>query len=222
MARVLAHTLLEGLFLGAPSLYEGNTSSDFILMFNSNFKLTEKLQLDFWNYYVDNIYNTVYVKPSLQLSEKWILNAEWLHQNRIGDGGNALDEFRYFAQASSDLLGLQLNYQQGKSKLSLGYDHILPGGQFISPREWGREDLFSFQKRERSEGSADNHAVVLTYGNAFPIINDKVDVRTIFSVGRQWKPAVTDAENNKYAMPDYTHINLDLFLNIKGLNNLKP
>lgn len=207
---------------GKPSVYAGNTSSDYIMLFNSNISLSDALQLDFWNYFVDNVFNSVYIKPSLRLNKKWILNAEWLHQNRIGDGGNASEEFRYFTQTSSDLIGLQFNYRHGNSRFSLGYDHILPGGQFLFPREWGREDLFSFQKRERSEGSANNHAVVLTYGNSFPVINDRMDVRTIFSVGRHWKPAVTDAENNKYAMPDYTHMNLDLFLNIKGLKSLKP
>ncbi|ASV31721.1 OprD family outer membrane porin [Maribacter cobaltidurans] len=206
---------------GEESLYAGNTKSDFILMFNADFKLAEELKVDFWNYYVDNIYNAIYLKPSVKLNEKWMLQGEWLHQNRIEDGGNAIQGLRYFAQSSSDILGLQWKYEFGKSRFSLGYDYILPGGQFITPREWGREDLFSFQKRERSEGSANNHAVVLTYGNSWSVGKD-VDVKSILSLGRHWKPSVTDAENNKYAMPDYTHINLDLFLNIKGLKNLKP
>lgn len=207
---------------GEESLYAGNTKSDFILMFNADLKLTEGIKVDFWNYYVDNIYNAIYLKPSVKLNEKWMLQGEWLHQNRIGDGGNAIDRLRYFAQSSSNILGLQWKYEFGKSRFSLGYDYILPGGQFISPREWSREDLFSFQKRERSEGSANNHAVVFTYDNAFPLLSEKMDIRTILSVGRHWKPSVTDAENNKYALPDYTHINLDLFLNINGLKNLKP
>ncbi|PIB28841.1 OprD family outer membrane porin [Maribacter sp. 4G9] len=207
---------------GTESLYGGNTESDFIFIFNSDVKLTENLQLDVWNYYVDNVFNTVYVKPSLRLNEKWLLEAEWLHQNRVGNGGNALQELRYFARSSSDIIGLQWRYTAQKTHISLGYDYILPGGQFLFPREWGREDLFSFQKRERSEGTANNHALVFTYDDSFALLSEKMNVRTIFSAGRHWKPTVTDAETNKYAMPDYTHVNLDLFFNIKGLRNLKP
>ena len=83
----------------------------------------------------------------------------------VGDGGNTIDSLRYFNQNSSDILGLKIGYKSKVGLLSLGYDRILPNGQFLSPREWGREDLFSFQKRERSEGSADNHALVFNYVN---------------------------------------------------------
>ena len=207
---------------GTESRYAGNTKSDYIILFNSDVKLTENLQLGIWNYYVDNVFNTVYVKPSYRLNEAWILEAEWLHQNRVGNGGNALQEFRYFAQPSSDILGLQWGYIHNKTNISLGYDFILPGGQFLFPREWGREELFSFQKRERSEGTANNHALILTYATTFPMLKDDLDIRSIVSVGRHWKPDAADAVNNKYAMPDYTHINLDLFFNIKRLTNLKP
>ncbi|TLF44394.1 OprD family outer membrane porin [Maribacter aurantiacus] len=207
---------------GTESRYAGNTESDYIILFNSDVKLMENLQLGIWNYYVDNVFNTVYVKPRYRLNEAWTLEAEWLHQNKLGNGGNALDELQYFGQPSSDILGLQWLYVQNKTSISLGYDYILPGGQFLFPREWGREDLFSFQKRERSEGTYDNHALVLTYDTTFPVLKNDLDIRSIVSLGRHWKPSVIDAERNKYAMPDYTHINLDLFFNIKGLTNLKP
>jgi len=45
---------------------------------------------------------------------------------------------------------------------------------------------------------------------------------SIFSLGRHWKPDVTNAELNKYAMPDYTHINFDFFFNFKNWKQFKP
>ena len=207
---------------GNASQYAGNTDSDYILMFNADFELTKNLRLNVWNQHVDNVFNSIYIKPSLKISESVQIEGEWLHQNKIGDGGNALDSLRYFNQNRADVLGLNFSYKSKSGLVSLAYNRILPQGQFLSPREWGREDLFSFQKRERSEGSADNHALVLNYKNEFEIFKEGLNLTSILSVGKHWKPEVTDAILNKYAMPDYTHINLDIFFNIIKFKHLKP
>lgn len=207
---------------GGSSQYFGNTISDYIVVLNSNLKITDKLQINLWNQYVDNISNSFYLKPNLELNQNVSVAMEWLHQNKIGDGGNAIDSLRYFTNNSSDILGVKFDYKWKSSSISLAYNRILPHGQFVSPREWGREDLFSFQKRERSEGSADNHALVFHYNITVPIVKDKAEIVSILSLGRHWKPSVLDAVLNKYALPDYTHLNLDLFFNFKKLKNLKP
>ncbi len=207
---------------GKGNQYDGNTNSDYLVLFNTDLKLSEQIRLNFWNSFVANISNTTYLKPTVKLTHKINLELEWLHQSKVGNGGNAIDSLRYFSANSSDILGAKLDYRWKKSKIALAYDRILRHGQFVSPREWGREDLFSFQKRERSEGSADNHALVLYYNLIFPIIREKIEINSIFSMGRHWKPSVLDAVSNKYAMPDYTHLNLDLFFNFKKLKNLKP
>ncbi len=207
---------------GQASQYTGNTSSGYLVLLNADVKISEQMKLNFWNTYVDNVSNTIYLKPRLKLTNKIDLELQWLHQNKIGNGGNAIDSLRYFNNNSSDILGTKLEYRNKKSKISLAYDRILPHGQFISPREWGREDLYSFQKRERSEGSADNHALVLYYNTNFNLIDKKAEVQSILSIGRHWKPSVLDAVSNKYAIPEYTQINLDLFFKFETLKNLRP
>ncbi|MEP2687494.1 OprD family outer membrane porin [Maribacter dokdonensis] len=207
---------------GNASAYADNTESDYVLMANAEFKLSKELSVNVWNQYVDNVFNSVYIKPKLKVSKAIILEGEWLHQNKVGDGGNSIDSLRYFNQNSSDIVGLKIGYKSKVGLLSLGYDRILPNGQFLSPREWGREDLFSFQKRERSEGSADNHALVFNYVNTSNVIDEELNLKTILSIGRHWKGSVTDATLNKYALPDYTHINLDVFFTIKKLKHLRP
>ena len=147
---------------------------------------------------------------------------EWLHQDRVGDGGNQVDSLRYFDQKRADVLGVMLRYGTPKSGFSLAYDRILPGGRFLFPREWGREYFFSFQKLERSEGSADNHALVLTYQRPFRLKKDAMSMQSIFSLGRHWKASVLDPAQNKYAFPDYTHLNLDFFFQFEKIPNLKP
>lgn len=207
---------------GNASQYIDNTKSDYIILANADFEITENLNVKIWNEYVENIFNSFYVKPSLKISESIQLEGEWLHQNKVGDGGSSLDSLRYFNQNTADVLGLKIAYKSKVGLMTLAYERILPNGQFLSPREWGREDLFSFQKRERSEGTADNHALVLNYKNEFDVLKENLNLTSILSIGKHWKPEVTDASLNKYAMPDYTHINLDVFFTIKKLKRLKP
>ncbi|MBC2840567.1 hypothetical protein H7F20_14590 [Robiginitalea sp. SC105] len=205
---------------GGPARYPGNTDSGYVVLFNADVEITPAVRVNLWNQYTDNISNSFYLQPTLELSPTIQLQGEWLHQNRVGEGGNSIDSLRYFTPVHSDILGARIRYMEGTSGISLSYTRILPGGMFLSPREWGREDLFSFQKRERSEGTADSHAVVASYQRVFG--EEKLKVRSIASLGHHWKPDIGNASLNKYAMPDYTHANLDLFFDLAALPNLKP
>ncbi|WP_224483424.1 hypothetical protein [Robertkochia aurantiaca] len=207
---------------GAPSMYEGNTNSDYVIIASASMPLGKGIKTTLWNYYTDNVFNTFYLKPEFDLSKNWNLQLEWVHQNRVGEGGNDEEALRYFTANTSDVIGTRLAYSWNRSSLSLAWNHILPHGQFLFPREWGREFIFSFQKRERSEGSADNHSLVLYYDQRSRIERLGLDLQSIISVGRHWKAPVTNPELNKYAFPDYTHINLDLLFDIDGLKGLSP
>jgi hypothetical protein len=208
--------------VGGESGYPGQTTSDYVLILNARVPVSRTLQIHLWDYFVDNVSNSLYINPRVTLSPSLELEGEWLHQDRVGDGGNALDSLRYFYQRNSDVLGIRLSYKKKASRISLAYERILPNGQFLSPREWGREGLFSFQKRERSEGTADNHALVFYYQRRIPVKRDLFEIQSIFSMGRHWKPDVLDVAANKYAIPDYTHLNLDFFFHFEKLKALKP
>jgi len=206
---------------GKPSHYKGNTNSNYVMVANLQLQPIKGVQWDTWNYYVDNIFNTLYSKGSWNISDtKWQIAAEYMHQSKVGQGGNAIDSLKYYNQQNSNLWGIQFSYKTKTGMFKLGYDRILPRGRFLFPREWGREDLFSFQKRERSEGAADNKALVFTYDMTTSFGKDKL--RSIISVGHQWKPSVLNPSENKYAMPSYAHFNLDLFYTTPKLAGLKP
>ncbi len=207
---------------GNASQYINNTESDYIIMANADIVVADNLSVKVWNQYVENVFNSFYIKSSIEMSKSIELEGEWLHQNKVGDGGSSIDSLRYFNQNTADILGLKIVYKSKGGLVSLAYNRILPNGQFLSPREWGREDLFSFQKRERSEGTADNHALVLNYRKELEVLKEDLNLISILSIGKHWKPAVTDAVLNKYSMPDYMHINLDIFFNIKKLKHFKP
>ncbi len=204
---------------GQESEYMGNSQSDYVAILNLDYQINESLRVELWNYYVDNVFNVLYIKPTYDFNDSNLsLAFEWLLQNRVGNGGNPDQGLRYVQDEMAQIFGVQLSSSLGKGKLSLGYDHITGQGRFLFPREWGREFLFSFQKRERSEGFGNNHAITLYYSKQIEL-GENHRLRNIFSIGHQWRPSVTESALNKYAIPNYMHINLDLFyenVNWKG------
>ncbi|MCF4101111.1 OprD family porin [Gillisia sp. M10.2A] len=201
--------------------YAGNTHSNYMAIANTNVSFSKSIKAEMWNYFTHNISNTFYIKPAYNITRSSKLELEWLHQNRVGDGGNKIDSLRYFSNSTADILGIKLQQEFPIATVSLSYNRIFSNGRFLFPREWGREFLFSFQKRERSEGSANNHALVM-YIDKTVVLGKTSNLKSILSVGHHWKASVLNPEDNKYAFPDYKQINLDLFFNSTKLKNLKP
>jgi len=77
-------------------LYGGNTDSDYLAILNADLQLYKNTSIEVWIYYTDNVSNTLYLKPKYQVSKNFNIEAEWLHQNRINNGGNAIDSLSYF------------------------------------------------------------------------------------------------------------------------------
>lgn len=205
---------------GQGSQYRENSQSDYVVLFNADYQFND-LKIELWDYYVDNIFNVLYVKPTYDVKNSGLSIAfEWLLQNRVGYGGNADPTLQYVQSKKAQIFGAQISQSIPNGKISLGYDHITGQGRFLFPREWGREFLFSFQKRERSEGFGDNHAVVMYYHQNLKFSDQKV--KSILSVGHQWRPSVTEPTLNKYAIPNYMHINLDLFYENANWKGFKP
>jgi hypothetical protein len=206
---------------GSPSGYAGNISSNYIIAINLDKVMSNGIRGNIWNYYVDNVFNTTYSRLTWSQKGKPVsLGLEWLNQHQINNGGNSIDSLTYFADKKSNVLGGEVALKSGKHQFRVGYDHILKGGRFLFPREWGRENFYTFQKRERSEGSANNHALLFSY-----ILSGKVSegrYQAISTIGKHWKPSVTNPNENKYAQPSYTHFNLDLFWIPEKWNGLKP
>lgn len=208
---------------GQPSQYREQISSDFILVANANIPINDKLSVDVWEFFVENVFNSLYFNPKYKLDKKWTLEAEWLHQNHVNNGGNTVDSLSYFLDKTADVIGGKISYKIKEwSSVSLAYDRITKDGRFLFPREWGREFLFSFQKRERSEGTAGNHALVAYYNTRTDIPNLKTRINHIWSVGQNWKESTTDPAMNKYAFPSYTHFNADFFFEFEKLKSFRP
>ena len=206
---------------GFTSRYARHTQSGFIAAANLEIQPSDRVKVELWNYYADNLFYTLYLKPTFTLGDnRTEIALEWLHQDRVGDGGNRVDSLRYFADAHSNVVGMQFSVKSPDNRVGVGLDYVLPGGRFLFPREWGRESLFVVQKRERSEGTANNLGLLLTYERLFHW--KKHQLQTITTLGHQWRPSVYRPADNKYGVPDYSHLNLDFFYQSSPTAQLKP
>ncbi len=202
---------------GTSGLYRGNVESDYLMIANTSYS-RGFWKMVIWNYAIQNVSNSLHMRQSLNWKEKNLkLEFETVRQDRLGDGGNSIDSLRYFQDRSSNLVGIRLTKRSEVGEFSLAYNRILDGGRFLFPREFGREGLFSFQKRERTEGMANNHALVAYFNRSYDF-----GMRSIISVGHHWKPDFSEVESNKYALPSYFHFNFDFFYSIEKAKNLKP
>jgi len=81
------------------------------------------------------------------------------------------------------------------------------------PREWGRDPFFTFLPRERNEGLGDVHAIV---GKVNYKIS-KARITTSVAFGNYNLPEVTEFSLNKYGIPSYNQLNIDIRYKFAGL-----
>jgi hypothetical protein len=69
--------------------------------------------------------------------------------------------------------------------------------------------------RERNEGLADVNAFVLKLGYTIP----KINIKTTTAIGYFDLPNINDPAKNKYSMPSYTQLNIDMRYEFTGFLN---
>ena len=81
------------------------------------------------------------------------------------------------------------------------------------PREWGRDPFFTFLPRERNEGLGDVHAIVGKINYKI----SKTRITTSAAFGYYNLPEVTEFSLNKYGIPSYNQLNIDIRYKFAGL-----
>lgn len=195
---------------GTPSRYAGNTHSKYVAMLGGSTKLIQQMELQMWNMYVDNIFNTAMIQADFTLYERpnyrIFTGAQYIRQDGVGNGGNEVAELAYFERnGQSNVLSSTLGVHQGENELSINYTRITKHGRFIMPREWGREPFYTFIPRERNEGFGDLHAVNVKYSRHFR----PQHIFSQFTAGFVRMPDPEDTRLNKYKMPSYIQLNAD-------------
>jgi hypothetical protein len=201
---------------GKRSNYKGNLNAGGVGILGITYEVKPDWTIQAWEYYTDNIFNTV----MLQSDAKWALSPktallaglQYIHQNAINGGGNdSLSKTYFDPRQTSNVISGRLGYQVMKSKLLLNYTRITADGRFLFPREWGREPMYTFIKRERNEGSGDVHAVSVNLHQEW-----KKNFRSEISYGYYKLPGTGNVALNKYAMPSYHQFLVDLNYQFTG------
>jgi hypothetical protein len=217
---------------GSPSSYAGQVKSAGLFVGAASYQ-RGPVSVSVWDFAVQNVFNTIY-------SEVWLgdrkepvskdappiaLGLQLIAQQRIKRGGlapqsdqtgAAAEESSYFEQARSYVFGLQTKWRPAPSwLLQLSYNRITGQGRFLFPREWGREPLFSFMKRERSEGNGDQHSATVEVEKSLDL-GTRGRISTRMGNGIFLRPDPSQPALNKYALSSLYQMNLDTFYHLSG------
>ena len=213
----------------AAAYNNGNTSSDGVYIASLTYSGIKDTKLEAWDYYVDNILNLAYLEGNYDKKYgnfRALVGAQYIAEGEVGDGGNAEDNVAnptttqiakslMLKGERSESYGAKVGFGYKDGLLTLAATKTTNRGRFIFPREWGKEPFFTFQKRERTEGSGGTTAWLATYDQDFKSIGLDGLSATV-GYGRYYKPDVKNAVLNKYGMPSYAQFNVDVFYKFKG------
>jgi len=179
------------------------------------YKPNEKLTMQVFNLYVDNIFNTSLIQadyiPENDISP--VFGLQYHIQHRLNQGGNQNQEHAYYQnQKKAQVVSTRAGLKVKKHLITANYTHITDDGRFLMPREWGRDAFYTFMPRERNEGFGNVHAFSMQYVSNWQ--NKKL--ATGLGYGYYNLPDVTNYRLNKYGMPSYHQINADIRYNFGG------
>lgn len=196
---------------GTKSDYPGNLESGGIGMLGATQKLGKKISIKVWEVFVENIFSSALIQGDydhlLKNNYKLIAGFQYIRQDAIHDGGNEDPAKAYFKKGGqSQAFGTRIGLEHNRWKTSLNYTRITADGRYLMPREWGRDAFFTFLPRERNDGLGDVNAYVARVGYSIPRARLKLET----GLGYYDLPAITNFALNKYGMPSYTQLNMDI------------
>ncbi len=190
---------------GRPSLYKGNMRTAGIFAGSASAPLVGKWRATAWDVFVENSFNTGMLQLERGTREdKWMWSAMAIRQDRVNNGGNAVDSLAYFQDDDSWTFSTRFRMVHGPFRWQANYTRITAEGRYLMPREWGRDPLYTFIPRERNEGYGDVHATSLNV-----ILHTKSGWRVQGDAGLYWLPSPDDFRLNKYNFPSYQHYGIN-------------
>lgn len=209
--------------LGTAGNYYGNISSKSIILTSLEIKPTEKIQIQLWNQHINNVSNTTLLQTDFEYKinkkEKFIVGTQFIKQFTINNGGN-VDASKTYLQKNQEafIFSSKIGYKKTNWETSINYTKISKQGQYLMPREWGKDPFYTFMPRERNEGFGNVDALVVRIVYSKPNSKFKSEV----SFGNFNLPDARNATLNKYPMPSYQQLNIDLRYNFsKWINALE-
>ncbi|MFM6942092.1 MAG: hypothetical protein ACKOW4_02160 [Aquirufa sp.] len=199
---------------GKKSIYAGHLTSAGILMAGLDQKW-KGISFKFHDLFVENILQSALISAEFTKpipGGKWVNGMQFIKQHSLSD--NQYTEKNTHASVISLKTGLEYKRWNG----SLNFTNISAEGRYLMPREWGKDPFYTFMPRERNEGLGDVKAYVAKFSYVIPKWKIKINP----SVGYFELPSVTNFSLNKYGMPSYTQMNVEVLIDAskiaKGLD----
>ena len=202
---------------GTASGYRNALRSKGVFLLGITRQLDERWSVRAFDLLAENLFNALLVQADyrLKLNEQnsWLGGIQWIRQDALNKGGNDDPAKTYITPRShAHSFGARWGWQGPHWSASINYNRITRAGRYLMPREWGRDPFFTFLPRERNEGVADVHAIVLKTG--FSPANTGLTVDG--GLGYIKMPDVKNAAYNKYGLPSYVQCNLDIHYQLPG------
>ena len=204
---------------GTTAKYLNNIQSEGIGVAQVNRQFGNYWSLTMADYLLENVFNTTFAQIDFSIPNKWFGGIQFIHQNGLNVGGNTDPHLAYFEKnGQSNSVGLRFGRKIKQFSVSLNYNHITNDGRFLLPREWGREPLFTFIQRERSEGLGNANAFVLKTD----FMNKHKTIGVKLYSGAFFTPDISDFHMNKYGLSTYWHTDLEVkFVPTRKFKNLE-
>jgi hypothetical protein len=203
---------------GSKSGYAANLESNGIILSGITYQYSKNLKFLLWNQFTTNIFNSALLQADYEYSlpnkSKLIVAGQLIRQDPVKDGGNADASKTFFKKESrSYSFGGRVGWKNNRWETTLNYNRITKHGRYLMPREWGRDPFFTFLPRERNEGFGDVHAIVGKVNYKIP----KARIVAAVGFGHYQLPEVTNFPLNKYGLPSYSQLNVDVRYKFAGL-----
>lgn len=195
---------------GAPKdlVFEESGEHAFLLNCNKEWHTRphSSLLLKSWGMVWDRVNRTELVELHWKSDRGWHAALQAIGQQTLGHGGNH-DPLKAYAPegGQSWVFGAQVSRIKKHWEGSLQGTRITSHGMYLMPREWGRDPFFTFLPRERNEGLGDVWAFSGKISRHLP------HHATVQAAGGLYLlPNPTHFTLNKYGMPSYGQVNVDL------------
>ena len=168
--------------------------------------------------WVENVLNSALFQLDHEAniwSGKIYSGAQFIFQQKISNGGAEESSKSYTSNEKPVYtFGMRVGYKNKVWDHSLNFNRISESGRYLMPREWGRDPFFTFMSRERNEGFGDLTAFVVksTY-----TLKQRTSLQLAY--GYFSLPDVKNYALNKYGLPSYTQLNIDLRHKFNGILN---
>ncbi len=197
---------------GGKGNYAHHIESKGIALLGYTQTITKGHTMKFWDVYVDNVFNTMQVQYDAKHGN-WTAGIQYTEQHALNDGGNKDPHLTYFdPNQMARVFSTKLGWGNSQWNTTLNYTRITGEGRYLMPREWGRDPFYTFMPRERNEGFGDLSAIVgkISYlSKSFPL-------KTSLSYGFFKLPNVKNVALNKYGVPSYNQLNLEMIYEFEG------